>query len=199
MVRAGRSSFTAPSCPIADRVDGRLDDAAFSRRLDHIERFEQMVEAGDFVEYARVFDNAYGTAEATLREAARLVVRHQQGAVSLLQRGGLETDAANRGMHNACLVRAETCLARLGVLYGLSDVRRYGSDLRVGHQATRTEDLTQLADDTHRVRCCNNDVEIEVACLHFLSEVVHADQVGASLFRSLRVFAIGEDGHGEPF
>lgn len=32
------------------------------------ERFEQMVAEGAFVEYARVFDNAYGTAEATLRD-----------------------------------------------------------------------------------------------------------------------------------
>lgn len=31
-------------------------------------RFEEMVEAKAFIEYARVFDNAYGTAEATLRE-----------------------------------------------------------------------------------------------------------------------------------
>jgi guanylate kinase len=30
--------------------------------------FEEMVAAGAFVEYARVFDNAYGTAEAMLRE-----------------------------------------------------------------------------------------------------------------------------------
>ncbi len=32
-------------------------------------RFEQMVREGAFVEYARVFDNAYGTAEASLVEA----------------------------------------------------------------------------------------------------------------------------------
>lgn len=30
--------------------------------------FDRMIEQGAFVEYARVFDNAYGTAEATLRE-----------------------------------------------------------------------------------------------------------------------------------
>ncbi len=35
--------------------------------VDHA-RFEQMIAAGELVEYARVFDNAYGTAEATLRE-----------------------------------------------------------------------------------------------------------------------------------
>jgi guanylate kinase len=36
--------------------------------VDHA-RFDEMVAEGAFVEYARVFDNAYGTAEATLREA----------------------------------------------------------------------------------------------------------------------------------
>jgi guanylate kinase len=33
------------------------------------DRFEAMVEQGAFIEYARVFDNAYGTAEATLRQS----------------------------------------------------------------------------------------------------------------------------------
>jgi len=49
--------------PRAGEVDGRdyhFVDAA---------TFESMVAAGAFVEFARVFDNAYGTAEATLREA----------------------------------------------------------------------------------------------------------------------------------
>ncbi len=43
-------------------VDGR--DYHF---VDHAE-FERMVEAGDFLEYARVFDNYYGTSESGLRE-----------------------------------------------------------------------------------------------------------------------------------
>ena len=35
--------------------------------VDHA-RFEQMIAGDELVEYARVFDNAYGTAEASLRE-----------------------------------------------------------------------------------------------------------------------------------
>lgn len=33
-----------------------------------VERFEELVEQGAFLEHARVFDNYYGTAEATVRE-----------------------------------------------------------------------------------------------------------------------------------
>lgn len=36
--------------------------------VDH-QRFEQMIADDAFIEYARVFDNAYGTAESSLREA----------------------------------------------------------------------------------------------------------------------------------
>ena len=35
------------------------------------ERFRQMIEAGEFLEHARVFDNCYGTAVRTVREALR--------------------------------------------------------------------------------------------------------------------------------
>ena len=35
------------------------------------EKFAEMVERGEFLEYARVFDNFYGTAAATVREALR--------------------------------------------------------------------------------------------------------------------------------
>ncbi len=63
-----------------------------------VERFEQMVEQGAFLEHARVFDNFYGTSEAAVREplaqgfdlileidwqGARQVRRRFPGAVSI--------------------------------------------------------------------------------------------------------------------
>ncbi|MBK5939019.1 guanylate kinase [Halochromatium roseum] len=48
------------------RRPGEIDGSHY-HFIDH-DRFEKMIETGAFIEYARVFDNAYGTAEASLRE-----------------------------------------------------------------------------------------------------------------------------------
>lgn len=48
------------------RRSGEVDGKHY-HFVDHA-RFEQMVAEGAFIEYARVFDNAYGTAESSLRE-----------------------------------------------------------------------------------------------------------------------------------
>lgn len=48
------------------RRSGEVDGVHY-HFVDHA-RFEQMISEGAFVEYARVFDHAYGTAERTLRE-----------------------------------------------------------------------------------------------------------------------------------
>lgn len=48
------------------RRSGEVDGKHY-HFVDH-QRFETMVAEGAFIEYARVFDNAYGTAESSLRE-----------------------------------------------------------------------------------------------------------------------------------
>ncbi|MEA3639350.1 MAG: guanylate kinase [Lamprobacter sp.] len=48
------------------RRSGEIDGKHY-HFVDH-QRFEQMIAEGAFIEYARVFDNAYGTAESSLRE-----------------------------------------------------------------------------------------------------------------------------------
>ena len=97
----------------------------------------------------------------------------------LLQRRGVEAGLADRAVDDAGLVGAVTHLARLGVLHGFGRVRRHGADLRVRHQAARTEHLAQLADHAHRVRRGDDDVVVEVAGEHLLGQVVHADGFGA--------------------
>ncbi len=49
------------------RRSGEIDGTHY-HFVDH-QRFEQMIAEGAFIEYARVFDNAYGTAETSLRES----------------------------------------------------------------------------------------------------------------------------------
>lgn len=48
------------------RRSGEVDGTHY-HFVDHA-RFERMIAEGAFIEYARVFDNAYGTAESSLRE-----------------------------------------------------------------------------------------------------------------------------------
>jgi guanylate kinase len=48
------------------RRSGEVDGKHY-HFVDHA-RFERMIAEGAFIEYARVFDNAYGTAESSLRE-----------------------------------------------------------------------------------------------------------------------------------
>ena len=53
----------------------------------------------------------------------------------------------------------------LAFFTAVRDVRRDGADLRVRHQAARAEDLAELADDAHRVRRGDHDVEVHEAFL----------------------------------
>ena len=76
------SYTTRPKRP--SEVDGR--DYFFVSR----ERFEQMIEAGDFLEHARVFDNFYGTSrqqvERSLASGQSLILEIDwQGAAQIRQ------------------------------------------------------------------------------------------------------------------
>ena len=83
-------------------------------------------------------------------------------------------------MDDASLVGAVTHLARLGILHRFARVGRHGADLRVRHQAARAQHGAQLADHAHRVRGGNDHVVVQVAGLHLLGQVFHADRLGTS-------------------
>ena len=69
-------------------------------------------------------------------------------------------------------------------LTALGDVHRDGADLRVRHQAARTEHLTEAADDAHHVGGRDHLVEVHEAALDLLGQVLGADDVGAGLLAS---------------
>ena len=98
-------------------------------------------------------------------------------------------------MHQTGLVGAVLNLTSLGVLDRGGDVHGDGTDLRVRHQAARTEDLTELTDHAHGVGGRDADVEVEVAGLDLLGEVVETDDFGASGAGGLGLVALGEHGH----
>src|SRR4051812_23358685 len=62
-----------------------------------------------------------------------------------------EAGFTDTGMDDRRFIDAEFNLASLSCFYGFRDVRGNGSELRVRHQAFRTEHLTELTDDTHHV------------------------------------------------
>ena len=66
-----------------------------------------------------------------------------------------------------------------------SHVRGHGTYLRVRHQATRTEHLTQSTYDTHGIRGCNGDVEIEETALDLLGQIFKTNSVCTSSLGSL--------------
>jgi hypothetical protein len=96
---------------------------------------------------------------------------------------------------DACLVGTVLHLASLGVLDSRCHVRGHGADFRVRHQAARSENLAQRADDTHGVRRSDHDVERHVAGLDAFSQVFHANDIGAGSTGCLGLVAGGEHGN----
>src|SRR5476651_1941735 len=64
---------------------------------------------------------------------------------------GLERGLAERGLDDARLLDAELDATGLELAHSLADVGGDGADLRVRHQAARTEDAADLTDLHHHV------------------------------------------------
>jgi len=54
-----------------------------------------------------------------------------------------------------------------------------------------------LADDLHGVRRRDDDIEIEVAGLDLLGEIIEADDVGTGVARQVGLVALGKDGDAD--
>ena len=90
-----------------------------------------------------------------------------------------ERGLADAGLHDAGLLDAELDRAALGALDRVGDVHGHGADLRVRHQAARTQHLAEPADQRHQVGRRDAAVEVDRAALHLLHQVLGADHVGA--------------------
>jgi hypothetical protein len=80
--------------------------------------------------------------------------------------------------------RPELDLAALGVGDRLGDVHRDGAELRVRHQPLGTEHLAEPTDDAHHVRRRNHAVEVDLAALDALHQVLGTDDVGPAAVAS---------------
>jgi hypothetical protein len=69
------------------------------------------------------------------------------------------------------------------------------ANLRIRHQTTRAEDLTQRANDAHGVRRGDAQVEIDVASLDLFSQIVETDDVCACSLGFFSLGALAEHSH----
>src|SRR5690606_33225000 len=117
----------------------------------------------------------------------------QQRNQVLLELRRFEIGLADRAMNDTPLVRAIAHLTGFRVLHRAHDIRRHGADLVVRHQSTRAEDLAQLTHDAHGVGARDDDVEIELAGLHLLGEILEAHDIGARFARRILILARRKD------
>ena len=85
----------------------------------------------------------------------------------------------------------------LELLDHLLDVHGDGAELGVRHQATGAEDAAETTDLAHEVRGRDDGVEVDVALLDILDEVVGTDDVGTCRLGLLGLGALCEDGDAD--
>src|SRR5439155_17257053 len=90
----------------------------------------------------------------------------------------VEAPLADRQVHVRAAIGPVFELAGFRVSHRLADVEGHRPRLRIRHEATRTENAAELADDAHHVRRRDCDVEVEESLFDSGSEVGRADDIG---------------------
>src|SRR5690606_3779865 len=106
-----------------------------------------------------------------------------------------EADLADARMNDTSLLNAELHRAALGSLYRLSDIRCHSANLRVRHQATRAEHLTETANQRHHVRRCNATIKLDLVGLHDLGEIFRSNNIRTGRLCSVGLVALREHCH----
>src|SRR5215510_4694584 len=102
---------------------------------------------------------------------------------------------AQRRMDDSRLLHPEFDFSAFGILDCPGYVHRHGADLRVGHQASWAQDLTQSPDDAHHVGRGDHRIEFHPPLLNALGQVCLADYIRTGVLCLLLLFALGEDGN----
>ena len=188
VARRTQRALEAGSCGWRSRVGGRYAAAAVARTLRDVDPDARAHRAGD--------RQALEVLALGARRP-RPVHRVDEGGEVPDERVGLEARLADRDVDDRALVDLELDAAALDLLDRPLEVERDRAGLRVRHQAAPAEDLAEPADQAHRVRRRERDVEVEPAGLDLLGEVLAADLVGAGAERLLGLVALGEDGDAD--
>src|SRR6476661_463568 len=136
-----------------------------------------------------------GLLDVAALRSGRFEAKHlfQCCCVVLGKLDGVEGNLADDEVQVGVLVDAEVDLSTLDVVDGLGDVGGHGARLRVRHQVTRTQDLTEAANLAHEVRGGNGGVEVGPAGGDLFDQVVGTNEVGAGCDCCLGLVARGED------
>src|ERR1035437_4105918 len=109
---------------------------------------------------------------------------------------GREADFADRGVDDAGLIDAELHFTGLDFIDGLDHIHGYGARLRVRHQASWTQDLTELADGAHHVGSGDHGVIIRPAFgLNLVDHVFAAYEIRAGFLGFAQFVAAGNHQH----
>ncbi len=96
-------------------------------------------------------------------------------------------------MNDAALVGPILNLAGLGILDGSGHVHGHRTHLGVRHQATRTEDLTQLPHHAHGIGGGNHPIKIDHTGLDLGGQILEADDIGTRRLGGSSLLALGKD------
>lgn len=91
-------------------------------------------------------------------------------------------DFAHGNMDNAGFFHAEINLAGLEFVNGLGHLESHRSGFCIGHQASGSQQLTNLAHRTHHVRSGNGLVETEPAALNLFDDFIISNEIGTGFF-----------------
>ncbi len=98
-------------------------------------------------------------------------------------------------MDHARLVYTKLNLSRLGVGYRLGHILRHRSHLRIWHQTTRAQHLTQLADNAHRTWRCDANIKVDRSALDGFSKIFQPNNICASRLRGFDVIAVSKNSY----
>src|SRR5574344_2691772 len=95
-------------------------------------------------------------------------------------------------MYITSLIGTVLNLTSLNLTDSLSQVHSNSTQLRVWHQATRTEDLTNTTYGTHHIRGSNSYIKIGPTALNLCYDFIGANEVCTSSLCLLYLCALGE-------
>src|SRR5215467_11034123 len=108
---------------------------------------------------------------------------------------GRERYLAHTGMDDAGLLDAEFDGATLRGLDGTGNVHSYGADFGVRHHAARAQHFTEPAHQRHQIGRRNATIEINVAAIDSLDQILGPNHIGAGGARLVRFGAAREHRH----
>src|SRR5580704_6821078 len=122
--------------------------------------------------------------------------RIHQGGEIVAQFVVIERRFADCRVNDPGPVIAKLDASTLDVLDRLGDIEGHGSCFRIGHQAARAENLAQPTDHAHHLGGGQRDIEVDLAALHLLHQVLAADHVRPGFDGLAELLAGGE--HRDP-